>query len=105
MQLTNGDYCPLIGGPCKKLECMWFTKIQGRNPNTGQMIDEYSCAVAWIPTLLIENSQKERETGAAVESLRNHVASNGAAMLSLISGTRGALRNPQDASSTKELPG
>ena len=69
---------------------MWFTKIQGRNPNTGQMIDEYSCAVAWIPTLLIENSQKERETGAAVESLRNHVASNGAAMLSLISG--GALR-------------
>ena len=28
----------------------------------------------WIPMLLIENSQMQRQTGAAVESFRNEVA-------------------------------
>ena len=32
------------------------------------------CAVKWIPMLLIENSQMQRQTGAAVESFRNEVA-------------------------------
>ena len=41
------------------------------SPQTGQEIDEWGCAVNWIPTLLIENSQQQRQTGAAVESFRN----------------------------------
>jgi capsule polysaccharide export protein KpsE/RkpR len=43
------------------------------NPNTGQEVDHWSCAVTWMPMLTIENSQQQRQTGAAVESFRNEV--------------------------------
>ncbi len=34
-------------------------------------VDEWGCSVAWMPMLLVENSQQQRSTGAAVESFRN----------------------------------
>jgi len=74
MKLEVKENCPLNGfEPCKKLDCAWFTRIRGTNPNTGAEVDEYACAVAWMPLLLIENSQQQRQTGAAVESFRNEV--------------------------------
>jgi len=55
------------------LQCSWFTLVRGTNPNTGKEVDEYACAIAWLPILLIENSQQQRSTGAAVESFRNEM--------------------------------
>jgi hypothetical protein len=43
------------------------------NPNTGEQVDEWGCAIAWIPMLQIETSQQARQAGAAVESFRNEV--------------------------------
>lgn len=79
MQLDPKANCPLNGfSPCMQLECAWFTKLAGTNPNTGKQVDEWGCAVAWLPVLLIENSQQQRHTGAAVESFRNEmVRANG----------------------------
>ena len=71
MKLEQGKFCPLSGKDCIGLQCSWFTQIRGTHPQTGEEIDEWGCAVNWIPTLLIENSQQQRQTGAAVESLRN----------------------------------
>ena len=71
MKLEQGKFCPLIGEDCLGLKCSWFTQIRGTHPQTGQEIDEWGCAVTWVPTLLIENSQQQRQTGAAVESFRN----------------------------------
>jgi len=48
-------------------------KIRGNNPNTGEEVDEYGCSMAWLPMLMIENSQQQRSTGAAVESFRNEM--------------------------------
>lgn len=48
-------------------------KIRGNNPNTGEEVDEWGCAIAWMPLLMIENSQQQRSTGAAVESFRNEM--------------------------------
>jgi len=68
--------CPL-GSKCEEVRdnklhrCAWFTMLSGRNPNTGENVDERGCAMAWIPVLLIENSMQQRSTSAAVESLRN----------------------------------
>lgn len=74
MQLDVKSNCPLDNfNPCRKLDCAWFMKVVGKNPNTGADVDEWGCAVAWNPILLIENSQQQRQTGAAVESLRNVV--------------------------------
>jgi len=71
MELKREHWCPLIGEECMKLKCEWFTQMRGTNPQTGEDIDEWGCAVTWLPMLLIENSQQQRQTGAAVESFRN----------------------------------
>jgi hypothetical protein len=74
MQIEPKNQCPLNNfEPCKQLDCAWFLKVRGTNPNTGQDTDEWGCSVAWMPILLIENAQMSRQTGAAVESFRNEV--------------------------------
>ena len=76
MELKQGTYCPLIKKECIQLQCSWFSQVRGTNPNTGKEIDEYACAIAWLPVLLIENSNQQRQTGAAVESFRNEMVSS-----------------------------
>lgn len=73
MRLENGEYCPLIKKDCVGLKCAWFTKVVGYDMNTGKEVDEYKCAIAWMPMLMIENSGQQRQTGAAVESFRNEM--------------------------------
>lgn len=73
MQLQQGTYCPLIKKDCIGTKCMWFTKIQGYDTNTGKEVDDYQCAISLLPMLLVENSGQQRQTGAAVESFRNEM--------------------------------
>jgi len=74
MQLDVKHNCPLNNfEPCKQLDCAWFVKLAGTDPNTGKPVDEFGCAMAWMPMLLIENAQQSRQTGAAVESFRNEM--------------------------------
>jgi len=75
MELKPKNNCPLNGfAPCKELDCAWFVHILGKDPQTNMEKDEWGCAVAWLPILLVENAQVERQTGAAVESFRNEMA-------------------------------
>ena len=70
--------CPL-GSKCEEIKdnqmhrCIWFTKLAGTNPNTGETIDEHGCAMAWLPVLLVENSRQQLSTANAVESFRNEM--------------------------------
>jgi hypothetical protein len=73
MGKIEATYCPLIKKDCIAHKCAWYMRISGMNPNTGEQLDDWGCAIAWLPVLLIENSQQQRQTGAAVESLRNEV--------------------------------
>ena len=73
-KLTPKPNCPLNSfEPCKELDCAWFMKVAGTDPNTGKDVEDWGCAMAWLPVLLIENSQMQRQTGAAVESFRNEM--------------------------------
>lgn len=66
--------CPVRAmQPCAQTECAWFIHLRGHNPNTGKEVDEWGCAMAWLPILLVENAQQSRQAGAAIESLRNNV--------------------------------
>jgi len=58
---------------CIGLECHHYQQLRGNHPQTGQPVDEYMCTDEWSNILLIENSQMQRQTGAAVESLRNGI--------------------------------
>ena len=47
--------------------------MKGTNPNDGKEVDEYACAIAWLPMLLVENAAQSRQAGAAIESFRNEM--------------------------------
>ena len=47
IKVENGDICPMLGKTCIGLQCAWFTKVQGTNPQTGKDIDQ-SLAVALL---------------------------------------------------------
>lgn len=85
--------CPL-GAKCEEVKgqilfrCPWFIKLRGKDPQSEQEIDDWKCAIAWQPILAIENAQQSRQTGAAVESLRNEMVKGQNEFLSLISQRR-----------------
>ena len=71
--------CPL-GHKCEEAKdgeihrCAWFIRMVGHNPQTGQEMDEFGCAMAWTPILLVENAGAIRSNAAAVESFRNDMS-------------------------------
>lgn len=71
----EGAICPLhkvdTSTVCHK--CPWWTRVIGKNPQSEEMIDDWRCAVALLPMLLIENAQQTRQAGAAIEKIRNGV--------------------------------
>jgi hypothetical protein len=71
--LKNGTFCPLVKKDCVGLQCAWYTKVAGYDTNTGKDVEDWQCAVAWLPMLLIENSGQQRQTGSAIESFRNEM--------------------------------
>lgn len=78
MELKKVLTCPL-GHKCQEAkgdhieQCAWFTKLAGENPQTGEVVDDYGCAMTWMPILLVENARTNRSTSAAVESFRNEM--------------------------------
>lgn len=67
----DNEHCPMIDRPCIRHGCKFYVLVQGINPQTQARIDKWDCTFALLPLLLIENSQQQRQTAAAVESLRN----------------------------------
>ncbi|HAT1964750.1 TPA: hypothetical protein JAG59_002022 [Legionella pneumophila] len=85
MKLEVKSNCPLNDfKPCKQFDCAWFIQVRGTNPQTGQEVDEYACSMAWVPLLMIENSQQQRQTGAAIESFRNEMVKANKSSLALL---------------------
>lgn len=71
--------CPATGfaRTCREIlsecDCPKFVAIRGKDPQTGADVDKFGCVDSFLPLLLIENSQQQRQTGAAIESFRNEV--------------------------------
>lgn len=66
--------CPLLKSECIEGGCKFWTHILGKNPQTGNAVDEFDCSIRFVPILLIEGAQQSRQAGAAIESFRNEVA-------------------------------
>lgn len=65
--------CPISQTSCNEHQCRWYIQVMGKNPQTGLDVNQWGCAVEWLPVLLIENANMSRQTGAAVESFRNEM--------------------------------
>ena len=73
MKLEPGKFCPLIKADCMGLACSWFTQVRGTDPQSGREVDEWACAITWMPMLQINTAQEVRQGAAATESVRNAV--------------------------------
>jgi hypothetical protein len=79
--------CPL-GAKCEEVKldqskpvlhrCPWYVRVRGVDTNTGEETDRWSCAIAWMPTLMINTANESRKGAAAIESFRNEMAGYGA---------------------------
>jgi len=76
--------CPLLNKKCIKHQCIWYNMLQGKNPQTGQNVQEWGCSIAWLPLLLVENTGKQVQTNAAVESFRNEMVKANMVTLALV---------------------
>lgn len=73
MKLEPGKFCPFIKKDCIGLQCSLFTQVRGTNPQSGAEVDDWACAFAWLPMLLINTAQEMRQGAAATESFRNQM--------------------------------
>lgn len=94
MKLEVKNNCPLNNfEPCKMFDCAWFVQMRGQDPNSGKEVDDYACAMAWMPMLLVENALHTRHTGAAVESFRNEMVKANESSQALLKATAEASSN------------
>jgi len=74
----EGLNCPLTLanplGPSKMSKvchlCPLWMHIRGKNQNTGAEVDRWSCALAQLPIMMVENAQQSRFVEGAVNELR-----------------------------------
>ena len=94
--MKAGNFCPLIRKDCIENKCKWYCQVRGVNPNTGQPVDEWQCAINLLPVLLIENSQQQRSTGAAVESFRNEMVKANESNINVLSAAAQMLQHARE---------
>lgn len=78
--------CPL-GAKCEEVKtengkpviyrCPWYIQIRGVDVNTGKDTDNWGCAIAWMPALMINTANESRKGVAATESFRNEIVKQG----------------------------
>jgi hypothetical protein len=61
-----------VGG---KVTCRWWQHLAGKDPQSEKMIDQFDCAIAWMPTVTIEAAQMGRQTAASVDKVANEIVS------------------------------
>jgi len=93
MDVVTGD-CPL-GAKCEELKekdgkpiivrCPWYIKVTGKNVNTGEDTDDWGCAIAWMPALLINTANEARKGASATESFRNEMVNDNAKTREILS--------------------
>ena len=67
--------CPLHRKAMVKVchTCPMWVQVRGKNPQSSEEVDQWNCSLAWLPVLMIENSQMQRQTNASIDSFRNEV--------------------------------
>lgn len=65
----KANTCPLLDGPCIKEKCMFWTHLLGKDPQSETPIDQFGCAIAVLPILLVENAQAIRQTAASMDKV------------------------------------
>lgn len=70
---TKEPICPLLKSECIKHQCMFYTHIQGINPQTNTQMDHWDCTIRLLPLIMIDQSRTLGSVAASNESLRNNL--------------------------------
>ena len=78
MELERKHLCPLLKKKCIGLDCEWFMKLEGENPqDPNKHIEEWGCAVNWLVMATLQTAKDTRQgtagIQAATESFRNEM--------------------------------
>ena len=96
MSIKVTTVCPL-GCECEKStsegieRCAWFVKLRGKDPQSGEPVDDWRCSMAWQPLLMIEGNGLAIQTNASVQSMRNETIDRQELAIKLV----GAIANDQ----------
>lgn len=97
--------CPLLKKPCIEHGCRWWTNVQGRHPQSGEVVNQWACAVELLPILQITVAQEVRQGAAATESLRNENVAIGEALAKAVVFKALTNREEKDAGTDLKLAG
>ena len=73
MKMQPGTFCPIVKDECMQFKCMFWTHMSGKHPQTGELVDEWDCAIKWMPMLMVENTKESIGMSASLDSFRNDV--------------------------------
>ena len=85
MKIEPGDHCPILDHKCIEFKCKWWRLLRGTNPQSGEEIDEYDCAIPMLLVMACENAKETRQTAASIDSFRNVMVKQGELVLALTS--------------------
>ncbi len=80
--------CPLTGDDCMEHKCEWYINVMGQHPQSGESINKFGCAMSFLPMLMIENSQQQRQTSASIQSFRNEMVKGNEELLAVVDNQR-----------------
>jgi hypothetical protein len=82
--------CPQWLKPMSKVchSCAWWTPVSTTDPATGKTIEDWACAISWMPKLMFENAKQTHAAGAAIESFRNEMTQVGSGLVKIASNNR-----------------
>lgn len=72
--------CPL-GSVCEEIKdnklhrCRWYVCLAGKDPQSEKEIDEWGCAMEWMPLMMVEVAQTNRGQTQALCSMRDETVS------------------------------
>lgn len=97
--------CPFIKQACiedgglinnELCGCPFWLHVRGKDPQSGEEVDNKGCAISWIPILLIENSKEQRTTGHEISQLRNEIMPQQQALNGIMGQLLGAARSASE---------
>lgn len=68
--------CPL-GNKCEYIKdnvshhCIWYIKVVGKHPQSEETVEDWGCAMAWLPIMMVEIAQTNRGQTQAICSMRD----------------------------------
>lgn len=59
MDIDRKELCPLLKKKCIKLDCAWFVKLAGTDPqDPSKHIETWDCAIVWNLTVGLEVAKR-----------------------------------------------